>query len=205
VSATIATTGSDTGTGTSNPITTPNASKDDRNIGSFVSFYKNGEEVGIAFRDITRGEYYPAVSLYFKAAVSVNFGPTFKFEPQISVPSGKTFRPISDLAQLHPVENMMNKEALKQTPETSNGSNISTVVISDNAAVKNEFSGNSNSSSPGSGSSSLSTGNTGVYPAVHPTESGSSTANTGVYPAIHPTVTPAARPNLTGHVFTKFV
>lgn len=36
---------------------------------------------GVAFEDIGAGEYYPAVSLYMGAEVSVNFGPDFIYTP----------------------------------------------------------------------------------------------------------------------------
>lgn len=51
---------------------------------SKIVFYRNGECLGVAFRDIYAGAYYPAISIYKSATVSVNFGPDFKYPPQES-------------------------------------------------------------------------------------------------------------------------
>ncbi|VDK35592.1 unnamed protein product [Taenia asiatica] len=47
-----------------------------------IVFYRNGECLGVAFSDIYAGAYYPAISIYKSATVSVNFGPEFKYPPQ---------------------------------------------------------------------------------------------------------------------------
>lgn len=47
--------------------------------GSKIIFFKNGEPQGLAFTDIYGGAYYPAISIYKNATVSVNFGPSFKY------------------------------------------------------------------------------------------------------------------------------
>lgn len=44
-------------------------------------YYKNGVNQGVAFVDINKGAYYPGISLYKSAMVSVNFGPNFKYPP----------------------------------------------------------------------------------------------------------------------------
>lgn len=49
--------------------------------GSKMIMYKNGESQNMAFADIFGGTYYPAISLYKNATVTVNFGPNFKFPP----------------------------------------------------------------------------------------------------------------------------
>ena len=41
--------------------------------------FKNGKCHGSAYTDINEGTYYPAISLYKNASVSVNFGPRFKY------------------------------------------------------------------------------------------------------------------------------
>lgn len=41
----------------------------------------NGVCQGVAFQDIYKGSYFPAVSLYFDATVHLNFGPEFEFPP----------------------------------------------------------------------------------------------------------------------------
>jgi len=105
--------------------TTGNKEEQSVHLGSFIAFYKNGEELGIAFKDINRGEYYPSVSLYFKAAVSVNFGPSFQSEPKISFADAQRYRPISDMAVLNPVENMMIKQETKSSaPENENTDSV---------------------------------------------------------------------------------
>ncbi|ELU02273.1 hypothetical protein CAPTEDRAFT_182172 [Capitella teleta] len=50
--------------------------------GSQMTFYKNGESQGVAFKDVFKGVYYPAISLYKNATISVNFGPNFKHPPK---------------------------------------------------------------------------------------------------------------------------
>lgn len=48
--------------------------------GSKIVFFKNGESQGEAFVDINAGAYYPAISIFKNATVSVNFGPNFKYQ-----------------------------------------------------------------------------------------------------------------------------
>lgn len=63
--------------------------------GAFVSFFHNGQCLGVAFQDIVGGTYYPAVSVYH-GAFTANFGPTFfQFKPPGHYP--KDFRPASEL------------------------------------------------------------------------------------------------------------
>lgn len=50
--------------------------------GSKITFYKNGECVGTAWKDINEGMYYPSISLYKGCMVRLNFGPNFKHKPQ---------------------------------------------------------------------------------------------------------------------------
>ncbi|XP_077520810.1 set1/Ash2 histone methyltransferase complex subunit ASH2-like isoform X1 [Amblyomma americanum] len=50
--------------------------------GSRIVFYKNGECVGTAWRDINEGMYFPAISLYKGCTVRLNFGPNFKHKPK---------------------------------------------------------------------------------------------------------------------------
>lgn len=47
--------------------------------GSKILFFKNGQPQGVAFANIYGGAYYPAISIYKNATVSVNFGPSFKY------------------------------------------------------------------------------------------------------------------------------
>ncbi|CAG5088403.1 Oidioi.mRNA.OKI2018_I69.PAR.g11829.t1.cds [Oikopleura dioica] len=50
---------------------------------SSVTFYRNGKSLGTAFKNIYDGEYFPAISLYKDAKVTVNFGGTpWKHRPE---------------------------------------------------------------------------------------------------------------------------
>lgn len=49
-------------------------------LGSEIIYFKNGVAQGKAFVDINAGAYYPAISIYKNATVSINFGPNFKHE-----------------------------------------------------------------------------------------------------------------------------
>ncbi|XP_060067014.1 set1/Ash2 histone methyltransferase complex subunit ASH2-like, partial [Ylistrum balloti] len=68
--------------------------------GSQMIMYKNGVSQGIAFEDVFEGWYYPCISLYKNAKVTVNFGPDFKFGPQ----GLKGFKPMSEAASQTMVE-----------------------------------------------------------------------------------------------------
>lgn len=48
---------------------------------SQIQFFKNGAAQGVAFADLNRGTYYPAVSLFKQARVTCNFGPNFRYPP----------------------------------------------------------------------------------------------------------------------------
>ena len=49
--------------------------------GSYIKFYKNGTCIGVAYRNIYGGIYYPTLSLFKSINVSVNFGPSFSHPP----------------------------------------------------------------------------------------------------------------------------
>ncbi|VDM71490.1 unnamed protein product, partial [Strongylus vulgaris] len=49
--------------------------------GSRIEFYKNGRPCGVAFTDIYKGFYHPAVSLFKNATVRCNFGPKLQYLP----------------------------------------------------------------------------------------------------------------------------
>ncbi|CAH8654642.1 unnamed protein product [Heterobilharzia americana] len=70
--------------------------------GSKIIFYRNGECMGTAFQNIYAGTYYPAVSIYKSATVSVNFGPYFKYPP-------------SDLTDWQPMSARVVGTAVEQT------------------------------------------------------------------------------------------
>uniref|UniRef100_A0A8R1HWG1 B30.2/SPRY domain-containing protein n=1 Tax=Caenorhabditis japonica TaxID=281687 RepID=A0A8R1HWG1_CAEJA len=53
--------------------------------GSFIEFFHNGKSCGKAYEDIYGGTYFPTVSIFKKATVTMNFGPKFK-----SLPRGAT-------------------------------------------------------------------------------------------------------------------
>ncbi|KAL4240199.1 Set1/Ash2 histone methyltransferase complex subunit ASH2 [Mactra antiquata] len=71
---------------------------------SKISFYLNGKCQGMAYEDIYEGTYYPAISLYKLAKVTVNYGPTFKYPPVMS----QKYLPVSETAKLSLVENTLS-------------------------------------------------------------------------------------------------
>jgi len=74
----------------------PTSSKKDEelevHLNSKIIFFKNGVSQGVAFEDIYKGCYFPAISLYYNAAVTVNFGPKFNKLPDTSY----SYLPFSD-------------------------------------------------------------------------------------------------------------
>lgn len=71
--------------------------------GSQVKFYKNGVCQGVAWQEIYDGAYYPAVSLYKNATVTINFGPDFKYPP-----TDEDFQPMSFKAMEFAVEQSLS-------------------------------------------------------------------------------------------------
>ncbi|KAI9348437.1 concanavalin A-like lectin/glucanase domain-containing protein [Zopfochytrium polystomum] len=62
--------------------------------GSEIRYFKNGKELGVAFRHLYLGKYYPAVSSYQGGVITVNFGPNFAHAP----PAGaKPFCQVADV------------------------------------------------------------------------------------------------------------
>ncbi|CAH8663114.1 unnamed protein product [Schistosoma rodhaini] len=70
--------------------------------GSKITFYHNGKCMGAAFTNIYAGAYYPAISIYKSATVSVNFGPYFKYPP-------------SDITDWEPMSSRVISAAVEQT------------------------------------------------------------------------------------------
>ncbi|CAI5441514.1 unnamed protein product [Caenorhabditis angaria] len=52
--------------------------------GSRIEFFLNGKSCGTAYENIYAGHYFPAVSLFHRAKVTVNFGPKFKNLPKLA-------------------------------------------------------------------------------------------------------------------------
>lgn len=80
-------------------------------VGSKISFYKNGKFVGVAFKDIHDGVYYPTISLYKSCTVTVNFGPAFSFPPEKFNNDSKNhlmYRPAQDMAEVSIIDNLMS-------------------------------------------------------------------------------------------------
>ncbi len=48
---------------------------------SSIQYFKNGNHLGQAFSNLYLGKYYPAISLFNGASVTVNFGPDLIFAP----------------------------------------------------------------------------------------------------------------------------
>ena len=70
--------------------------------GSKLTFFKNGECLGVAFSDLNKGDYYPSVSSYRNAKVRMNFGPKFRCPPK-----GFKFKPFSARAEQVAIEQSM--------------------------------------------------------------------------------------------------
>lgn len=91
-----------------------------------MGFTVNGEWMGVAYRDLSEGTYYPAVSLYNKPAdaelprVRVNFGPDFRFQFPADAAGVPPPAPGSDLVQLSQ-KVAAAKAAMKQQPEQQGG------------------------------------------------------------------------------------
>ncbi|KAI9199562.1 uncharacterized protein BJ171DRAFT_517912 [Polychytrium aggregatum] len=47
--------------------------------GAEIRYYKNGADLGVAFKGLYVGKYHPAFSCYMQGSVTVNFGPDFKY------------------------------------------------------------------------------------------------------------------------------
>jgi len=59
---------------------------------NLMHFFRNGVDQGVAYAgdELRAGVYFPAVSLFNRAKVSANFGPSFIFEPQFDIRRGET-------------------------------------------------------------------------------------------------------------------
>lgn len=78
--------------------------------GSKISFYKNGKFVGVAFEDVYAGFYYPTISLYKSCTVTTNFGPKFKYPPELHNTNSKNhlkYRPAQDMVDVSIIDNLM--------------------------------------------------------------------------------------------------
>ncbi|KAF8566610.1 hypothetical protein P879_08964 [Paragonimus westermani] len=72
--------------------------------GSKITFFRNGECMGTAFVNIYAGLYYPAISIYRSATVSVNFGPVFRYPPSTQ---DSAWQPMTDRLVSAAVEQTM--------------------------------------------------------------------------------------------------
>ncbi|XP_006824960.1 set1/Ash2 histone methyltransferase complex subunit ASH2-like [Saccoglossus kowalevskii] len=72
------------------------------NDNSKIILYKNGVCYNVAWQDIYEGVYYPAVSIYKNATVSINFGPDFKYPPK-----DLTYLPVQAMASQAMVEHTL--------------------------------------------------------------------------------------------------
>ena len=89
--------------------------------GSSIIFFVDGSCQDVAFKNINRGTYYPAISLFGGASVSVNFGPYFKYPPPDYLVPNRYF-PASQLVPLieSGYEPTINPKKRKEMEETSN-------------------------------------------------------------------------------------
>lgn len=69
-----------------------------------ISFYRNGENQGVAFNDIHCGFYYPTASFYKNCVVKFNFGPDFKHPPK-----DVKFRGVHEIADEYAIKQTMSE------------------------------------------------------------------------------------------------
>ncbi|KAI9013135.1 hypothetical protein BC832DRAFT_590094 [Gaertneriomyces semiglobifer] len=78
--------------------------------GSYIVYYKNGKSLGVAFRNLNRGKYHPAISCYNGGSATVNFGPDFKYP----IPDG--FKGFHEVVTLPPLDESDNIDWIPGTP-----------------------------------------------------------------------------------------
>ena len=87
--------------------------KNGRALGEFV--ISRGNQVGgEAFRSVTPGVYYPALSSYMGGSATVNFGPHFVHPPPRTLPGGIRPAPVSDLCPPPPDPSEVAAAATKE-------------------------------------------------------------------------------------------
>jgi hypothetical protein len=108
--------------------------------GSEIHFFKNGVSMGVAFRNVYVGTYYPAVSLYYGASVAVNFGPNFAFPPTSPL-GGCSIRPCSELPALYrsvpPLTTLMAPTSSGQVSAPTTESQLAPTTTSTHQSVAN--------------------------------------------------------------------
>lgn len=67
--------------------------------GSSITLFKNGVRQKGKFVDIYKGDYYPAVSMYYNATIEANLGPDFAYRPE-----GLEYNPVSKLNEMYIVK-----------------------------------------------------------------------------------------------------
>ncbi|XP_064601682.1 set1/Ash2 histone methyltransferase complex subunit ASH2-like [Liolophura sinensis] len=75
--------------------------------GSKIVTFRNGQAQPVAFEDIFEGVYYPAVSLYKNASVTINFGPVFKHPPEMPKDL-QSYKPMSEAASQAIIEHCLS-------------------------------------------------------------------------------------------------
>ena len=82
---------------------------DDTQANNQIRFFKNGIDQGVAYNgaEIPLGIYYPAISLYSKARIRVNFGPSFILEHDIYGANA-----ISELQPLSPEDRKVHEKLI---------------------------------------------------------------------------------------------
>lgn len=62
----------------------------EKNEGSKIIFFKNGNCLNPAYYDLNEGFYYASVSLYMNAKCKINFGPVWENEPKVNTLPSET-------------------------------------------------------------------------------------------------------------------
>lgn len=80
-----------------------------------MSFYKNGVDQGVAYsgNDVPSGVYFPAVSLYMKAILRVNYGPSFIKKHYIHGANA-----ISELQPMNPEDRKIHEQNIQKIRES---------------------------------------------------------------------------------------
>ena len=81
-----------------------------------IRFFKNGQDQGIAYegKEVPPGIYFPAISMYMKGHVRVNFGPSFLLKPTIT---GCGFNPVSEVQPMAKQDRVLHEQRIARIKE----------------------------------------------------------------------------------------
>eukprot|EP01041_Mallomonas_annulata_P004744 gene4744-9422_t len=115
---------------------------------SMIKFYKNGKDQGVAYRgvELIQGIYYPAISIYGDAVISVNFGPIFilKYDIQGAIPISELHPMNSSDRKVH--ENLISNIRAAKRINTASTTSTTSANTSNEKSTSIPSDGNNNSS-----------------------------------------------------------